>query len=42
MGTLVTSIGASSTDLEYPSAKCIYDLIGDLETILNNIIAGNS
>lgn len=42
MGTLVTSIGASSTDLEYPSAKCVYDLIGDLETILNNIIAGNS
>lgn len=41
-GTLVTSIGPDSTDLEYPSAKCIYDLIGNLESILDTIIAGNS
>ena len=27
---LVTSISASSTDMQYPSAKCIYDLIGNL------------
>ena len=41
-GTLVTSISAASTDLEYPSAKCLYDLIGDLETILQSIIDGNN
>lgn len=31
----VTSIGSSSTDSEYPSAKCMYDLIGDIETLIN-------
>lgn len=30
----VTSLSASSTDTQYPSAKCVYDLIGDVETIL--------
>ncbi len=30
----VTALSASSTDTEYPSAKCVYDLIGDVETIL--------
>jgi len=30
----VTSLSPSSTDTEYPSAKCIYDLIGDIETLL--------
>ncbi|MBO5823506.1 MAG: hypothetical protein J6Q93_00940 [Prevotella sp.] len=30
----VTSLSNSSTDTEYPSAKCVYDLIGDVETIL--------
>ena len=39
-GTLVTSISASSTDTEYPSAKCVYDLIGDIEAVLDHIIAG--
>jgi len=37
IGTLVTSIDSSSTDSEYPSAKCVYDLMGDLETRLSNI-----
>lgn len=41
----VTSISASSTDVQYPSAKCIYDeiggiedMIGDIDTVLDNII----
>ena len=33
----VTSLSASSTDTQYPSAKCVYDLIGDVETILASI-----
>ena len=32
---LVTSISASSTDNQYPSAKCMYDLVGNLEDIIN-------
>lgn len=34
---LVTSLSASSTDTQYPSAKCVYDIIGNLETILSTI-----
>lgn len=30
----VTSISSSSTDTQYPSAKCVYDIIGDIETLL--------
>lgn len=30
----VTSLSSSSTDTQYPSAKCVYDLIGDIQTIL--------
>lgn len=30
----VTSLSAQSTDTQYPSAKCVYDLIGDIETLL--------
>lgn len=37
IGDLVTSIDSNSTDSQYPSAKCVYDLIGDLETRLSNI-----
>ena len=33
----VTSLSSSSTDTEYPSAKCVYDLMGDVESILNTI-----
>ena len=36
----VTSLSASSTDTEYPSAKCVYDLVGDIESLLNNINSG--
>ena len=31
---LVTSLSSSSTDTQYPSAKCVYDIIGDVETLL--------
>jgi len=31
----VTSLSAQSTDTQYPSAKCVYDLIGDVETLIN-------
>lgn len=33
----VTSLSSSSTDTQYPSAKCVYDLVGDIETLLSNI-----
>ena len=33
----VTSISATSTDTEYPSAKCVYDLVGNIETLLGGI-----
>ena len=36
----VTSLSASSTDTQYPSAKCVYDAIGDVETILNTLNDG--
>lgn len=34
---IVTSLSSASTDTEYPSAKCIYDIIGNLEQRLSNI-----
>ena len=34
----VTSISASSTDTQYPSAKAVYTQIGDIESVLNEII----
>jgi hypothetical protein len=30
----VTSISSSSTDTQYPTAKCVYDIVGDIETLL--------
>lgn len=33
----VTSISAQSTDTQYPSAKCVYDMVGDIETALDTI-----
>ena len=33
----VTSINSSSTDTEYPSAKCVYDIVGDINDALNAI-----
>lgn len=34
---LVTSLSGSSTDSQYPSAKCVYDLLGNIETAINTI-----
>lgn len=34
---LVTSLSASSTDAQYPSAKCVYDLVGNVETLLSSL-----
>ena len=31
---LVTFISAQSTDTQYPSAKCVYDIVGNIETLL--------
>lgn len=38
---LVTSISNASTDTEYPSAKCVYDIVGNIETALHNINSGS-
>ena len=38
----VTSLSSSSTDTEYPSAKCVYDIVGDVESALAALIGGNS
>ena len=37
---LVTSISSSSTDTQYPSAKCVYDIVGNIETILTTLDIG--
>lgn len=34
----VTSLSSSSTNTQYPSAKCVYDLVGDIETLLNALL----
>ena len=34
----VTSISGQSTDSEYPSAKCVYDIVGNIEMVLDNIL----
>lgn len=39
ISNLVTSISSASTDTQYPSAKCVYDIVGDIESILDTIIA---
>ena len=31
---LVTSLSSLSTDTQYPSAKCVYDIVGNIETLL--------
>ena len=33
----VTSISSQSTDTEYPSAKCVYDLVGNINDVLDAI-----
>lgn len=34
---IVTALSAQSTDQEVPSAKCVYDMIGDVESLLEAI-----
>jgi hypothetical protein len=34
---IVTSIDSSSTDQEYPSAKCMYTIFGEVENRLESI-----
>lgn len=36
----VTSLSAQSTDTQYPSAKCVYDIIGDVNTLLTTLNSG--
>ena len=36
----VTSLSSSSTDTQYPSAKCVYDMIGDVESVLATLTTG--
>ena len=38
---LVTIISSSSTDTQYPSAKCVYDIVGNIESLLYNINSGS-
>ena len=33
----VISISANSTNDEYPSAKCVYDIVGNIESIIDTI-----
>lgn len=33
----VTSISSLSTNTQYPSAKCMYDIIGDVESLLSEV-----
>lgn len=33
----VTSISASSTNTQYPSAKCVYDIVGNIESLLSEV-----
>lgn len=36
----VTTLSADSTDIQYPSAKCVYDIIGNLEQVLAQLDSG--
>lgn len=38
---LVTSVSSTSTDSQYPSAKLLYDTVGNIETLLHNINSGS-
>lgn len=38
----VTSISSQSTDAQYPSAKAVYDIVGDINSVLETIVGQNS
>ena len=33
----VTSLSSSSNDTQYPSAKCVYDIVGNIESLLASL-----
>ena len=33
----VTTLDSTSTNTQYPSAKCVYDLVGDVESLLASL-----
>ena len=33
----VTTLDSTSTNIQYPSAKCVYDLVGDVESLLASL-----
>ena len=33
----VTTLSSSSTDTQYPSAKCVYNLVGNVESLLASL-----
>lgn len=33
----VTSVSSQSTDTQYPTAKCLYDIVGNIESLLNTL-----
>ena len=39
--TIVTSVSSASTDAQIPSAKCVYTLVGDVESILQTLNSGS-
>ena len=39
---LVTALTSAATDSQYPSAKCVWDIVGDIESALSAINNGTS
>ena len=37
VSNLVTQISSASTDTQYPSAKCMYDIVGNIEALLSEV-----
>ena len=42
LSNLVSSMTSSSTDIQYPSAKCVYGVMGDAEAALDAILCGTT
>lgn len=42
LSNLVSSMTSSSTDVQYPSAKCVYGVVGDAEAALDAILCGTT
>ena len=39
---LVTSVSSQSTDSQVPSAKLLYDMVGDVESVLETLLSGSA